>query len=95
MTIWILTEWKITTKTLLYVVINIISNLDAVVNAVIFFFMNKEARCYLTKKIVGLKSKMHRKVIESNENDSSTSACNANCVKIISLQSLKANPGLP
>ena len=50
-TIRIVTEWEITTKALLYVVINIISNLDAIVNAVIFFFMNKEARCYLTKKI--------------------------------------------
>ena len=41
----IITEWETTTKTLLYVVINIASNLDAIANAVIFFFMNKEARC--------------------------------------------------
>ena len=81
-TIWIVTEWEITTKALLYVMINIISNLDAIVNAVIFFFMNKEARCYLTKKIVTLKSNILRKVTESNKNERSISACNVKTVSI-------------
>ena len=81
-TIRIVTEWEITTKALLYVVINIISNLDAIVNAVIFFFMNKEARCYLTKKIVTLKSNILRKVPESNKTDRSISACYVKTVSI-------------
>ena len=78
----IITEWETTTKTLLYAVINIASNLDAIANAVIFFFMNKEARCYLTKKIVGLKSKIYKKSIESNKNFSSASSCSIKTVSI-------------
>ena len=78
----IITEWETTTKTLLYVVINIVSNLDTIANAVTFFFMKKEARCYLTKKIVGLKSKIYKKSIESNKNVSSASSCSIKTVSI-------------
>ena len=78
----IITEWETTTKTLLYVVINIVSNLDTIATAVTFFFMNKEARCYLTKKIVGLKSKIYKKSIESNKNVSSASSCSIKTVSI-------------
>ena len=49
-----ITDWEITAKALLYVIINIISNLDAVFHAVTFFFINREARFYLTKRVVGL-----------------------------------------
>ena len=46
---WINTDVDQTLKALLYTVINIISNLDAVVNSVIFFFMDRAARCYLKR----------------------------------------------
>ena len=88
-TMWIIIDWKVTTKALLYAVITIISNLDAVVNAVIFFFVNKEARCYLTKRIADLISRIHETLIVSNNNGRSTSVFNVGSVNEISFQSVK------
>ena len=88
-TVWIILDWKVTTKALLYEVITIISNLDAVVNAVIFFCVNEEARCYLTKRIADLISRIHETLIVLNNNDRSTSVFNVDTVDVISFQSVK------
>ena len=69
--------------------ITVISNLDAVVNAVIFFCVNKQARCYVNKRIADLISRIYETLIVSNNNDRSTSVFNVDTVDVISFQSVK------
>ena len=77
---WVNTESNKTATALLYTVINIISNLDAVINSFIFFFMNRGARCYLKEissrvmfgTMMGLRSKLRKASNNKNERNNPT-----------------------
>ena len=76
---WINIDVDQTLKALLYTVINIISNLDAVVNSFIFFFMNRAARCHFKRissifsfvLLLGVSDKLRK----STKSERNTSAC--------------------
>ena len=83
---WVNTESNKTATAVLYTVINIMSNLDAVINSVIFFFMNREARCYLNEIssrvlfgiIFGLRRKLRK--VSNNKNESNNLTCETKTV---------------